>query len=275
MSARFPARLHAVLASRAPVGVIFRRGPTHSVCSVLWDRTNDTFVLGQWMRARIYELRSDLSPDGRYLIYFARQARRSSETGGSWTAISRAPWLKAIVLLGKSDCWNGGGLFTSNNRYWLNGGCGHFVIRDSPEVRRDEDYQPTGSYGGECPSVYYRRLQRDGWVLKERLTAGWGSQLTVFEKQVKGWILRKYAHAEVGHRMGSGCYWDEHELEHTQLQRRIPLPSWQWAELDGETLVWAEDGCLRRSAVNGDGLEATRTLFDFNDMKFERCVAPY
>jgi len=36
-----------------------------------------------------------------------------SATGGSWTAISRAPWLRALVLFGKGDCWHGGGLFTS------------------------------------------------------------------------------------------------------------------------------------------------------------------
>ena len=34
-----------------------------------------------------------------------------SETGGSWTAISKAPYLKALTLYGKGDCWNGGGLF--------------------------------------------------------------------------------------------------------------------------------------------------------------------
>src|SRR2546430_8696412 len=84
-------------------------------------------------------------------------------------SISRAPWLKAAVLLGKGDCWQGGGLFTSNSRYWLNGGDSHVLIEDSKEVERDLKFQPAGWYGGECPSVYYLRLQRDGWILKDRL----------------------------------------------------------------------------------------------------------
>src|SRR5215468_8177777 len=131
MSTRFPARLHAVLASQAPVGVVFRRGPAKSVCSVLWDRATDRFTLGQWLRGRIYERRSDISPDGKYLIYFAMNGKWESETRGSWTAISRTPYLKAIALLAKGDCWHGGGLFTGDRKYWLNDGHGHQLLKDS------------------------------------------------------------------------------------------------------------------------------------------------
>ena len=53
MSATFPARLHVLLASEVPVGVVLRRGPANAVCSILWDRKKDTFETGQWLRARI------------------------------------------------------------------------------------------------------------------------------------------------------------------------------------------------------------------------------
>src|SRR5204862_6841104 len=142
-------------------------------------RKKDTFETGQWLRARIYERRADLSPDGRHLIYFAMNGRWSSETRGSWTAISRAPWLKAAVLLGKGDCWQGGGLFTSNSRYWLNGGDSHVLIEDSKEVERDLKFQPAGWYGGEGPSVYYLRLQRDGGIRSEERRVGKGGGVGV------------------------------------------------------------------------------------------------
>src|SRR4051794_37027692 len=61
---KFPARLHVLLARDANVGLVIRRGPSKSVCTILWNRERDTFKLGQWMRGRIYERRSDLSPDG-------------------------------------------------------------------------------------------------------------------------------------------------------------------------------------------------------------------
>jgi len=131
---KFPARLHVLLASDSKVGVVFRRGPSKSVCSVLWNRRTDEFKLGQWLHGRIYERRSDISPDGRFLIYFAMNGKWESETKGSWTAISKVPWLKAIVLLGKGDCWSGGGLFTSENKYWLNDGYGHKVLKTNTAV---------------------------------------------------------------------------------------------------------------------------------------------
>ena len=114
---RFSARLHVVLARDAPLGVVFRRGPSKQVCTILWDRKTDKFSVGQWLKGRIYERRSDISQDGKYLIYFAQNGKWSSEVKGSWTAISKAPYLKAVAIFPKGDCWNGGGLFTSAIRY--------------------------------------------------------------------------------------------------------------------------------------------------------------
>ena len=71
---------------------------------VALDRTTDKFQLGQWLHGRIYEPRSDLSPDGKHLIYFAINGHWEGEARGSWTAISRDPYLKAITLLAKGDC---------------------------------------------------------------------------------------------------------------------------------------------------------------------------
>jgi len=66
-----PARIHAILARRGSRAVVFRRGPSDKFAVIGWDRKNDTFTLGQWLRGMIYPRRSDLSPDGEYLIYFA------------------------------------------------------------------------------------------------------------------------------------------------------------------------------------------------------------
>lgn len=45
------ARLHILLASEADYAVIIRRGPSKRVCTIGWDRTNDTFTVGQCSRA--------------------------------------------------------------------------------------------------------------------------------------------------------------------------------------------------------------------------------
>ena len=73
-----PARLHAILARHGAYAVVFRRGPSDKVAVVGWDRSNDTFTLGQWLRGRIYPLRCDLSPSGKHLIYFAAKYGREN-----------------------------------------------------------------------------------------------------------------------------------------------------------------------------------------------------
>ena len=73
---RIPARLHVILAREAPKAVVFRKGPSNRVCTVGWDLEHDTFTPGQWLKGRIYEYRSDLSPDGELLLYFAADFRR-------------------------------------------------------------------------------------------------------------------------------------------------------------------------------------------------------
>jgi hypothetical protein len=158
----FAPRIHVLLASQSEVGVVIRRGPSKSVCTLLWNRDTDKFALGQWLKGRIYERRSDLSPDGKHMIYFAMNGKWDSPAAGSWTAVSRAPYLKAVHLHPKGDCWYGGGLFLNNRDYWLNGGEPH-QGNHSTRLRVDPQFQPSPSYGGEWPGIYYHRLQRDGW----------------------------------------------------------------------------------------------------------------
>src|SRR5262245_66337003 len=106
--------------------------------------------------------------------------RWHSKARGAWTAVSRAPYLKALTLLAKGDCWNGGGLFLSSKEYWLNG-CGHEVLHDDSSLTCSPKYPWHEAYGGECPGVYYVRLQRDGWAMKDTAPDGRGGEGPGFE----------------------------------------------------------------------------------------------
>lgn len=275
----FPARLHVVLAQQAKTAVVFRRGPSKRVATFLWNRSRDTFRIGQWLKGRIYERRSDLSSDGHYLIYFAMNGKWHSKTWGAWTAVSRAPYLKALDLYAKGDCWDGGGLFLSRGRYWLNDrrvSKESILVKTSPFLR-DEVYRPDQIFGSECTGVYYPRLLRDGWTLTGRSDQGkWNAQ-AVFEKPLpKDWILRKIAHEQVGAPVGKACYWDEHELVNRASGALLRFPDWEWAEWDQRTLVWAEKGKLFRAQLAGrSALEPAVLLHDFNDYRFEPIEAPY
>lgn len=272
----FPARLHVLLAKNPLTGLVIRRGPSKRVATILWNRERDEFQLGQWLKGVIYERRSDLSPDGKLFLYFAMNGKWQSEARGSWTAISRAPYLKALTMLSKGDCWNGGGLWTGKATYFLNDGYGHRALWDRSGARRDRAYIPPVRFGGECPGVYYPRLLRDGWTLVESRKFKSSTFEDIFDKPLgKGWVLRKIAHTGGRKAPGQGCYWDEHQLIHLATQAVVACPTWEWADLDGRRLVWAARGKLHGGVVGHDGLVDEKEIYDFNEMKFEAIKAPY
>ncbi len=223
------------------------------------------------MKGRIYERRSDLSPDGKHLIYFALNGKWHREIGGSWTAISRAPYLKAITIY-EDDCWFGGGLWMSNEKYWLNLSNkeywlnGRGTLRQAIEVHSDDQVSPIREFGHGCEGVYYPRLLRDGWQLKESKRTMMGNCIDLFLKQVAGsWNLHKFCQS------GS----EEHELYNVETGVSIYKPDWEWAEVDRHRLIWASEGKLFSAMLDGMGLTCETELHDFNSMQFRTIEAPY
>ncbi len=266
-----PARLHVIIAKESPFAVVFRRGPSKRVCTFLWDREKDEFTIGQWLKGRIYEHQADVSPDGKYMIYFATNHKCRSETGGLWTAVSRVPWLKAIALYSMGDTWEGGGVFLSSNRYWLNvRNSISSELRTSSEVQRDKSYIPEAK-------VYHHRLLRDEWRFVTSEGHSEHSRATIFEKTLpSGWVLKKIGHIQSNSPKGKGCYWEEHELVNSGSKTRILQSDWEWAELDRDTLVWASKGCLYRAVIHNNAeIGDPKMLYDFNPLKFEQIKAPY
>jgi hypothetical protein len=218
---------------------VFRRGPSKLFRLFFWDRAGDTFKPGPWFKGRLFPDRSDLSPDGRHLIYFAMAgvAWAVPRTGGTWTAISQLPSLKAVALWRQGDTWSGGGMFTSSRSYWLNADDCTELIRDNSGLRRDPR-QPIG--------LYQARLERDGWVARKT------DDGPVLEKSTReGWILRRLR--KRGYKL--------HQPEGSTLT----FADWEWAEWDRNRLLWAEAGCIRTAGIGTHKLGRARTLHDFNE----------
>jgi len=270
-----PCRVHIILARQALTAIAIRRGPSKRVCTVGWDRAKDTFNIGQWLKGRIYERRCDLSPDGKHFLYFAMNGKWKTRVKGSWSALSIAPYLKAIGLWANGSGWNGGGLFTGKQSFWLNAfPFGHEEIR-KPRGFEQVAFPFHQNYGSECPGVYYVRLQRDGWhlVRHDRID---GDDVSIFEKQAAvRWILEKTAHATTSHAIGKGCYFDTHRLKRMDGSIVLDLPEWEWADVDGQRLVWVTGGVLYAGQLGPEGLANTKMLFDFNTLTFAEIKAPY
>jgi hypothetical protein len=116
-----------------------------------------------------------------------------------------------------------------------------------------------------------------GWKYLGKQGPGWLNEFAVFERPApSGWTLRKRAFETLPNAtQGRGCYYDEHALINLKTGETIERPEWEWAEVDGERIVWAEKGKLFASQLDISGIAAPTVLKDFNAMLFEAIEAPY
>jgi len=285
-------RLHAILAREAPTAVVIRRGPAKRVCTVGWDRRDDSFSLGQWVAGRIYERRCDLSPDGRHFIYFTMKGfMQAGDEIGVFTAIARAPWLRALALWPQEETWGGGGAFLDDCRFWLNEGYEelqpHFDESGLGRVRAT----PEGFGGiGECPSIYVPRLLRDGWrevddagtdagvrepivhVVKE-LPGGWRLLKVFGSKYRAGWDPCSDDDGD-GREDPGPVYREGHALLRPDGQR-IDGSDWEWADWDAvrDRVVFARAGKLFAADLAERPFEPAE-LFDFATLVYSRKRRP-
>lgn len=112
MTPAVPPRIYCIPATQAPVVAVFRRGPSHWAQVGRWDLAARRYEPGAWLSGRIFPRRSDLSPDGQYLCYFAHQPSARWEHGDAYVAVSKLPWLTALHAFGTCGTWTRGYSFT-------------------------------------------------------------------------------------------------------------------------------------------------------------------
>ncbi|BDI34010.1 hypothetical protein CCAX7_60610 [Capsulimonas corticalis] len=170
-----PARLYVILAREASVGVIFRQGPSDWTQIIHWDTATDTFTPGQWFHGDIQSRRSDLSPDGKLMIYHAVKdtwkTRRDTEYTHTWTAISKPPYLTALALWPLGENPGGGGMFQSNEEVVVHHPPSHMAAHEKHQSKglRVTYTEPVMHGFGQVEFDGYgfaresQRFERDGW----------------------------------------------------------------------------------------------------------------
>lgn len=276
-------RIYAVLARKAPMAVVFRRGPSKQVLVVGWNTETHEFRKGQWFKGHIYERRCDLSPSGEKLIYFAAKHRAPLYT---WTAVSRPPFLTALALWPKGDAWGGGGLFKNERTISLNHPKLQAKLAEDFKLPKSMSVESCGAYSGrgEDQPILHQRLRRDGWDLRQAAD-GWENkpksriwcepaQKETWVKSRGSWTLEMLI---VGiHERDGPWYVLEHRVVDARGQVALDLGRSDWADWSrsGE-LLFARDGRLYRLCVLGKSeLGVAEELLDLRDLKFEVLSAP-
>ena|SRR5215471_8492874 len=264
-----PCRLHVYLARRAPLGAVLRRGPAAWARLSLWRTDTDTFEHGQWIHARVFERRSDLSADGSLFITFIRTTAarlRAGQRADSWIAISRPPYFTALALWFVGGTYCTGGMFPEDRAVWLGwraepdtGNLPGWLARARtlPHIDRTNNWTDR--------TVFHNRLLRDGW---QRVP---GAQPETWRRHhprrqrsllltERGWDARAYG----------GPHLVEYAVETTDGAVQA-LPGATWADWDHSgRMVLVKDGQL----VLWEGPDALRVLADFNAQEPQPTAAP-
>jgi hypothetical protein len=267
--------LYCILARAADTGVIFRRGPSKQTQLIGWNLKTHAFEPGQWFKGQIYARKSDLSPDGTKLVYFAAKHHGELPT---WVAVSSPPYLTAHVLWHTLGTWNDLSLFETDS------------ILALATYRDDSSLEPASGFAvprhlqvkhKPWPGFFYRladhdRLIRDGWTVHAgdpvygRKSSEQG-QLAVYRKPVSGGTrtasLEMSARSETkityALRDDFGSFYD--------------LAA-DWAEVRGEDVLYSQGGRLLRIRLSKSGKQMecrpAVELGDFSDMKFKPIEAP-
>jgi len=118
-------RLFGIPASAADIVGVIRRGPTAWCAVGCWDVAAVTYEQGAWLHGTLYPQRCDVSPDGRWLVYFALQPSATWELGWTYVAIARLPWLHALAAWPTDGTWSRGCHFVGDTSARLEGEPGH------------------------------------------------------------------------------------------------------------------------------------------------------
>ena len=164
-SSTAPARLRLLPALAAPIAIILRRKPSKLYHVMLWRTDTDEIEHGSWFRGRIYEDMCDISPDGRWMAYFAIGG--SSMGPRSWSALCRPPWLRAALYhQATGHVWGERGIFRPDGRVdainWsvpLKSDVDPAELKDAPKII----FNPPGTWPPQ-----HATLLRDGFTLQSQ-----------------------------------------------------------------------------------------------------------
>lgn len=244
-----PPRLYCIPATEAPVVAVLRRGPADWSHVGRWDLVKERYEPGAWLHGRIFPRRSDVSPDGRFLCYFAHKANAAWEHGETYVAVSKLPWLTALHAAGTCGTWTRGYHFTRDR---ASGEPGHADLPIPYGLR-------------SIPVVQFANERRRGWVEApdsppRHPSDVWDERRNARMQKVQPGGDRVLRVESVGH--AGGEFGVDQAVDGLRVRYSLelhgdvePLDDLQWADWDqtGRLLVATRCGSLQIRKLDGDG----------------------
>lgn len=263
------ARLFVLIPTESHNAIILCRRNSKKVGVFQWDILTNKIKVSQWLKGRIYEHFSDVSPDGKHFMY------SMNRKGWGYTVIAKAPWIKAISLWENIGGW-GGGIFIDNKRYMLYDG----YMGYKKFVDKSLEYVKERKFSMENVSFRVQYLEFfTGLLYSQRLIdRGWNrvskaNNIETFQKHInKNTLLEKivYGYPHGTNVKGKGQFWESHKII---IDDKVEeKEDWEWCEYMYDKIYYAQKGCLYElSNVDSE----PKLIYDFNDEDFIERVAPY
>jgi hypothetical protein len=151
MAMKTTARIQLLPAKAAPYVVIIRRKPSKTYHIIRWNVETDRFEHGSWFTGHIYVHSSDVSFDGKWMVYLARGVR-----GTTWNGVCLLPYLKTYLETETPDSWGGGGYWKDKRTLVTNEWA---ATKGTVPFKIENHANPRG--------VFKQRMLRDGWIQNE------------------------------------------------------------------------------------------------------------
>lgn len=160
------ARIFFIKARKANKAIVFRRGPTDWIQMIVWDLDNDSLEFGQWINKKVPMRNCDVSPSGKYLIYFVDNFEHTN----SRTVISRPPFWTALTAWEHTDPLfdTGGGLFADEKLVILNLHSEipthKYPIPSDLIIHPFKSQKEYNLWKGHINLMHEQRLEMNGWT---------------------------------------------------------------------------------------------------------------
>ncbi len=292
------ARIFFIKAREANKAIVFRRGPTDWIQMSVWDLDTDILEFGQWINKKVPMRNCDVSPSGKYVIYYVD----NSEHMNCRTIISKAPYWTALTAWEHGDALfdSGGGLFESEKSILLNLSdrmpLDAYPAPSDLKIRLFHSPKEYNLWKGQINLLHEHRLEMNGWAEQDDPEFIEQETEIIKSKKMSDWWLENYpiCSEPILPKLWSKRITNSTELSmitfyHSQHRKNFDLfylvkkkvkmkLDVEWADIDSKNRIIAtKEGKLLASKIAGDGsVDYTNLeiLHDLNTQVPKRVLTP-